>query len=160
EGKVAAQGRTDIERLMLGELRYRGVGRTPICAITTELPLDNGVCPAAAVEFATTADVYVLRGDLNEEPDATWNADGQGLDCRFAWRRLARQVCADLDEIGEQEIELAARVVKSKQIAELLAAVNAISVRFGRSVSEYVISGSGEFLTRAALEGSANHAHI
>src|SRR6478609_2182952 len=33
-GRVAAQGRTDTDRLLTGELVYGGVGRTRICAVT------------------------------------------------------------------------------------------------------------------------------
>ena len=60
DGRVAARGRNDTERLLSQELVYRGVGRTPICALTDALPLREQLCPIAAEVFATTADAYLL----------------------------------------------------------------------------------------------------
>src|SRR4051812_15384879 len=36
--KVAARGNNDTERLLNHELLYRGVGRTPVCAVVSSLP--------------------------------------------------------------------------------------------------------------------------
>ena len=75
DGRVAAIGCNDTERLLAAELVYRGVGRTPICAVTNTLPWRGETCPIAAEVFATTADAYVLTGELDEEPEEKKNLE-------------------------------------------------------------------------------------
>ena len=69
QGRVAALGCNDMQRLVSRELVYRGVGRTPICAMMSTLPVNRKSCPTAAEVFATAADAYVLTGDLIEDLD-------------------------------------------------------------------------------------------
>src|SRR5436190_20586903 len=83
DGRVAARGRNDTERLLSRELLYLGVGRTPICALTDALPLRGQLCRMAAEVFATAADAYLLLGDLNEDLEADWTADGRPLTKKF-----------------------------------------------------------------------------
>src|SRR5262249_36556925 len=79
EGRPWTESRTDTERLATGELVYTGVSRTPICAVSHTLPWRGRQCSMASELFATTADAYVLLGDLQEQCDATWTADGRPL---------------------------------------------------------------------------------
>src|SRR4051794_40357824 len=99
EGRVAARGSSDTERLLSRELLYRGVGRTPICALVDTLPLRGEQCPIAAEVFATTADAYVMHGEISEDECAEWTANGRPLIKKFARQRLARQLCTDADDL-------------------------------------------------------------
>jgi (4-(4-[2-(gamma-L-glutamylamino)ethyl]phenoxymethyl)furan-2-yl)methanamine synthase len=103
EGRVTAQGRTDMERLALRELVYSGVGRTPICAVINALPWRGSFCPVAAEVFSTTADACLLLGKTGEERQANWTADGRPLVVEYARQRLARQLCADAADFKDDD---------------------------------------------------------
>jgi probable H4MPT-linked C1 transfer pathway protein len=151
DGRVAASGRSDTERLLSQELLYRGVGRTPICALTDALPLREKLCPIAAEVFATTADAYLLLGDLNEDREADWTADGRPLTKKFACQRLARQLCADSDDLQPEEFQRIANAVRDVQHAELTRAIHMIGDRIPRPPSACILSGSGDFLAEAVV---------
>jgi probable H4MPT-linked C1 transfer pathway protein len=157
DGRVVARGRKDTERLLSQELLYRGVGRTPICALTDALPLREQLCPIAAEVFATTADAYLLLGDLNEDLEADWTADGRPLTKEFARRRLARQLCADAEDLQSEDFERIAHAVREVQCDELTRSIQAVADRLPEPPSVCVLSGTGEFLAekvvRRALSG-------
>ena len=83
------------ERLLACELVYTGVERTPLAAVVSRLPWRAGQCPLAAELFATTADAYLLLGDLPEEPTNLDTADGRPRTRSAAHARIARMFCAD-----------------------------------------------------------------
>jgi probable H4MPT-linked C1 transfer pathway protein len=151
EGRVAAVGRNDMQRLVSRELIYRGVGRTPICAMMSALPVNGKSCPIAAEMFATSADAYVLTGDLIEDPHADWTADGRPLTKEHAWQRLARQICADASDLAPGDIERMATSVRDAQHDELVSAVGAVATRMVVQPRACIVSGAGEFLARSAV---------
>jgi len=136
----------DTDRLVSGELVYTGVGRTPVCAITSWLPWRGVRCPVAAELFATAADAYVILGDLPEEPGATWTADGRGLTKELARGRLARMICADPSTFDEADAERAAKAVRAAQLSHLQEAVERVATRMAARPACVVLSGEGEFL--------------
>lgn len=154
DGQVAARGRDDTERLMSQELLYRGVGRTPICALTNALPLRGQLCPVAAEVFATTADAYLVLGHLNEDSEADWTADGRPLTTRFARQRVARQLCADADELQADDLERIANTIREVQFGELAHSIRAVTDRIPASPSVCVLGGTGEFLGEAVVRRS------
>jgi probable H4MPT-linked C1 transfer pathway protein len=151
DGRVAASGRTDKERLLSGELLYRGVGRTPICAMTDALPLGDRLCPIAAELFATTADACVLLGDVGEDATADWTADGRPLTKACARQRLARQFCADAEEIDPDDFELIAKAVREIQERELERSVQFVADRLRERPLACVMGGAGEFLANDVI---------
>jgi probable H4MPT-linked C1 transfer pathway protein len=151
DGQVAARGRDDTERLVSQELLYRGVGRTPICALTDALPLSKQLCPVAAEMFATTADAYLLLGDMPEDWEADWTADGRPLTKKFARQRLARQLCADADDLQPDDIDRIANTIRDIQDGELTRSIQTVVDRMPEPPSVCVLSGSGEFLAEAVL---------
>jgi probable H4MPT-linked C1 transfer pathway protein len=153
DGWPATTALTDSERLVTGELVYMGVGRTPLCAVTRTLPWQGQQCPVAAELFATTADAYVLVGDLPEQPDALGTADGRPLTKEFARERMARMVCADATTFSNDDAQRAAQWVRQTQIAQLRAAIATVISTMPRPPEVWVTSGSGEFLARQ-LEGT------
>jgi probable H4MPT-linked C1 transfer pathway protein len=153
-GKVVARGHTDTERLLSRELLYLGVGRTPVCAVTHALPLGDELCPVASEVFATTGDAYVLLGYLAEDPVATWTADGRPLTNDFAKRRLARQICADVDDITDGGYQVTARAIVDSLRTMLAHAIETVSQGCGSLELMYVLSGVGEAIAREALEQS------
>jgi probable H4MPT-linked C1 transfer pathway protein len=152
DGQVAARGRNDTERLLFGELLYRGIGRTPICAVVNTLPWRGQSCPIAAEVFATTADAYVMLGELNEDPQAEWTADGRPLTKECARQRLARQLCADAAELTADDFERIAISIRTAQLEELERTIQSVAHRLPEPSATCILSGSGEFLAKTAAE--------
>lgn len=149
-GKPSAGGRTDTERLQLGELVYTGVRRTPVCALLEEADLGGQACPLAAEHFATSLDAWLLLEELAEDPGCLSTADGRPATRSMAQDRLARMLCLDPQELSREEALSLAR-----QIA--LAQENKISRAIGRLIEKSrpagaFISGEGEFLALRALQ--------
>jgi hypothetical protein len=151
DGQPCTRGTTDLERLANGELLYSGVGRTPICAVTRSLPWRDIDCPVAAELYATTADAYVLLGELQEQPESVCTADGRPLTVEYSHERLARMLCADHASFTLDDAQHAAAAVRDMQLARLRDAITQLTLRMPSPPSCFVASGVGEFLARAAI---------
>ncbi|MCS7121218.1 MAG: H4MPT-linked C1 transfer pathway protein [Archaeoglobaceae archaeon] len=139
---------TDFERLKRDELIYFGILRTPVFHILKRF---SGARLAAEF-FATTADVFLVTGDIKEEDYTCETADGKGKDKISCMRRLARVLCCDLEEIGEKNVETFAFEVKKAMIDELS---KAIMEKFESYDLEKVIGcGIGEFLIEEACRSA------
>jgi probable H4MPT-linked C1 transfer pathway protein len=152
DSRAAARGSNDTERLLSQELLYRGVGRTPICALTDALPLRGQLCRMAAELFATTADAHVLLGNLPEDPTADWTADGRPLTKACAQQRLARQLCADANELTAEELLTIAKTVRDVQLDELTRSIEVVTSRMSVAPATSVVSGSGQFLAEEVAQ--------
>ncbi len=62
-GTVVVEGRTDVERLLAGELVYTGALRTNIAAVLSHVPIGGRPCPVTSELFAIAADAHLLRGE-------------------------------------------------------------------------------------------------
>jgi probable H4MPT-linked C1 transfer pathway protein len=140
------QGFNDTDRLLSGELVYSGIMRTPICALTTWLPWRGRRCPVAAELFATTADAYVVLGDLAVPTECVWTADGRPMTKKFAEERLARMICADGSTFTAEDARIAASHVREAQINQLRHAAQNVARCLPRVPERIVTSGAGEFL--------------
>jgi probable H4MPT-linked C1 transfer pathway protein len=142
DGRPVPSGRTDPERLKAGELVYTGVRRTPACAL-----LGAG---GAAEFFATTQDVYLLLGDIPEDPADADTADGRPATREFAHARLARMLCGDAETVTRtRALALAERLALVQQ-QMLDHAARRLAAKHGPPWA-LVVAGSGEFLARAAF---------
>lgn len=151
DGRPRATGLTDTERLLANELVYAGVGRTPVCAVTSTLPWRGRLCPVAAELFATTADAYLVLGELVERPDAKSAADARPMIRRYAQDRLARMICLDPAEFGEGDAIAAATAIRDAQVERLRRALAEVVEHLPKPPTCIVLSGLGEFLgTRVA----------
>lgn len=151
-GRVAARGRDDTGRLRNGELVYAGVGRTPVCALATSLPFHGAPTGLAAELFATTRDVYLLLGDLSDDPGDTSTADGRPADRAHARDRMARMVCADRSSCSLEDAVELARAADRALVDRLLSeARRACDATIGTPTLA-IVSGSGEFLARRVAE--------
>ncbi len=148
-GSVLARGRTDPERLLRGELLYTGALRTPVCAITSRVPLWNGWCPVAAELFATAQDVHLVRGRLTPDACASPTADGRPATREFAAERLARVVCADIEMLRMAEIEAIAHAIAAEQTSQIAGAINRVMAESGVA-GPIVAAGAGSFLAEDA----------
>ncbi|UUX93889.1 hydantoinase/oxoprolinase family protein [Methanoplanus endosymbiosus] len=110
------KGMTDLDRLREGYLVYSGTLRTTVPAVIRSASV-NGICtPVSSEYFAQSADVHLVLGNISESDYTSPAADGAGTDCNSSLRRLARVVCSDLCEIGEDGALDIARDFYKKQM--------------------------------------------
>jgi len=160
DGRPSAGGWNDTDRLLAGELVYTGVGRTPLCAVTHELPWQAARCPIAAELFATTADAYVLLGELPERPNCLETADGRPLTKEFARERLARMICADAATFSDEDAIRAAAHVRDCQVAAIGDALRAVAGASATAFETFITSGQGEFLARRVIAETTAQARL
>jgi probable H4MPT-linked C1 transfer pathway protein len=149
DGRVAARGRTDPERLLAGELVYTGALRTNVAAIVSRVPLWDGECPVAAEYFAVSGDAHLLRGDLAPAEYTCATPDGRPATPEFAAERLARVVCADVEMLTRVEIEAIAAAVAEAQVREIAAALSRVAPRLAPP-ARVIATGQGAFLAHRA----------
>ena len=118
-GRVSAAGKTDLEKLMVGELVYTGGLRTNVATIASSVPLRGGTARVSSELFAQSGDFHLVLGNISEEQYSTETADGRGKTLGEALARLARVVCADTEMLTEEEIVQIARYLQGKQIDQV-----------------------------------------
>ncbi len=159
DGEIRAK-RRDIERLHSHELLYSGVLRTNVAALLRTVELNGEEYPTSSELFAITADAYLVLGDITtddyrcESPNSYAFSDERAAKSReSAMRRLARVVCSDLEEIGEEGALSIAAQVKATQVRELTAAMHEMETRY--RLRKVVSAGIGEFIVKEAAEALA-----
>lgn len=148
-------GRTDLERLQSGELVYSGIRRTPLCALAHSVPLGEAYVQLAAELFATTLDVYLLTGDIPEDPSDCGTANGQAATVEAAHDRVARAICGDCLEVSLEEARGIARFLADVQQQRLAGALKRVLAGSGTPVESVLIAGSGSFLAQRLVEGDS-----
>ena len=156
ERRVSAAGKTDLEKLMVGELVYTGSLRTNVAAIVRSVPLRRGVARVSSELFALSADAHLVLGNISENEYMVETADGRGKTKAEALARLARVVCADTEMLTEQEIIQIARHIHDKQVEQVVEGLSQVYSRV-RSLTtakiSVVITGLGkDFIARTAAQ--------
>lgn len=154
DGRPAARGATDLERLLNHELVYAGARRTPLCAVAAAVTVRGRTCPVAAELFATMLDVGLLLGRVAEDAADLQTADGRPATIARAHDRIARMVCCDRDEIGLAEARQIARCFDDALRNRLLTAIGVVAGRDDGGIRTVIVSGSGDAL---ALRLIAEH---
>ena len=127
DGRVAADGRTDLDRLLAGELVYTGALRTNLAAIAPRVPVRGRWCPVASELFAISGDVHLILGHLAPEAYTCPTPDGRAASVECARERVARLVCADTEQLGVAEIEAIAAYLHAEQVGQIEAAARRVS---------------------------------
>ena len=148
-GKDVAQGRTDPERLLTGELVYTGALRTPAEAVVSHVPLWDGQAGVAADGFALIGDAHLWLGRLEPRDYTCRTPDGNVPSRESAADRLARLVCADRDILDDQAIDGIARALADAQVDTVAEALERVLTRWP-SIRLAVITGLGDFIAREA----------
>ena len=155
-GKIAAEGKTDLEKLMDGELVYTGSLRTNVATILSSIPIREGKALVSSEFFAQSGDVHLILGNINEEDYIVETPDGQRKTRKGAMARLARVVCADIDMLSEQEIIDIAQSVWEKQIEQICEGLKLVYDRLVFSLKRktpIVVTGIGrDFLAKKAVQ--------
>ena len=152
-GAVAAEGRTDPERLVSCELVYSGALRTPTEAIASHVSVGDTVAGVSAEGFALAGDVHVWRGDLDPADYTCPTPDGRPTTREFAGERLARVVCADRDLLDAAAVSSIADSLAGAQVARIAAAIARVRTRHP-SLRTAVVTGLGAFLGAAAADAA------
>ena len=150
-GSVAARGRTDVDRLLAGELVYTGALRTNIAAVLSEVPIGGEPCPVSSELFAITADAHLLLGNLAPEQCTCSFPDDRGASLSEVRSRLARVVCADPEQLADGDLEAIAGAVQEAQIGSIAGALARVAGRMPVRAPVLAV-GVGAFLARAAAE--------
>lgn len=151
DGQPKAVGKTDTERLLLGELVYTGIERSPVCAVADKGPYRGRSCPLVHEVFATMLDAYLLLDELPEDMAVHTTADGKPATKAHARTRLGRMFAADGEEFHHRDAIELAKALANAQSAKLAVAVQMVKDRQQKPPSTVILSGHGEFLARDVL---------
>lgn len=94
-------GLSDLDRLQKGFLVYTGMLRTSIPAILRDVTIRGLRTRVSTEYFAASADAHLVLGNITAAQYTCDTPDHKGKTREASLRRLARVVCADLEEIGE-----------------------------------------------------------
>ncbi|PWR73846.1 hydantoinase/oxoprolinase family protein [Methanospirillum lacunae] len=119
-------GQTDLTRLQQGYLVYCGLLRTNVATLIHNAEVSGINTPVSTEYFASTGDVYIALNRIEETLFSADTADRKGTDRTSCLRRLARVVCADLEEIGESGALDVARSVYNVQMNLIGSAVQKV----------------------------------
>ncbi|MFL5958515.1 MAG: hydantoinase/oxoprolinase family protein [Solirubrobacterales bacterium] len=150
-GRVAAVGRTDLDRLLAGELVYTGALRTNLAAIAPRVPVRDCWCPVTSELFAISADVQLILGHITGDAYTCATPDGRPPSVEYARERVARLVCSDAEQLAAEEIDAIAAFLHAKQVRQIEAAARRVSGRFEGALP-VVPLGAGAFLAREAAQ--------
>jgi probable H4MPT-linked C1 transfer pathway protein len=153
-GKPAASGKTDTQRLLTGELVYTGVERSPVCAVAAATMYRSDPIQVVQEFFATMRDVYIILERLAEDPTSFESADRRAATKPYARQRLARMVAADQEEFNHRDALTLANDVAEQHAAHLRAAIVRVTNKMAEKPTKVILSGHGEFLAAAAMEGT------
>ena len=151
EGRVAAIGRTDVERLATGELVYSGAVRTPVEALTHYVLLRGATVGVSAEAFALAGDVHLWRGTLAPIDYTAPTPDGRPANRELAGERLARVVCGDRELLDASDIDSIAACAAEAQVERIAASIQRVHARHP-SLQTAVVTGVGDFIAVAAAE--------
>jgi len=161
-GEVAARGRTDLERLLHGELVYTGALRTNVAAALSHVAIGGRPCPVSSELFAISADAHLLRGNLQPQQCTCTFPDGRGASLPEVRSRLARVVCADPEQLAAGDLEAIAAAVEAAQVASIAAALARVAARIGPGAGAgagVLAVGVGAFLALAAAQRCGLRVH-
>ncbi len=150
-GKPVPEGTTDIDRLRSGELVYTGVLRATIPSIARVLPVHGEPVPVSFEKFALMADVHLILGNITREQYDCDTADGRSTSIADCKKRLARMVCEDAAELGDDVIMEMARFLADTQVRMVQDGLERTARRSSRDLP-CVLTGLGE--TSLALQAA------
>ena len=140
--------KTDFLRLASGELVYMGLLRTRLDSILPVARIRGHHVPLAPELFAIIADAHLALGHIDQDRYSCDTADGKDRGRSSSLRRLARSVCADLEEIGERGAMAIAEQACTEQKRILVSAMERQAERHG--LERVAAAGLGEWLIAEA----------
>lgn len=120
DGRPAALGLTDAERLISGELVYTGLTRTALMAIADEAPFQGTRQRLVREYYATAADARRVLGTLPDGVDLHATADGRGTSRAESLARFARMLGRDAVDGSDVDWRAAAAAILDRQLESIL----------------------------------------
>lgn len=145
DGRVAALGATDAERLARGELAYAGFTRGAPQAYARRAPIDGQWTPLVNEAFSAMADVRRVLSDLPEGEtyaDLSPTADGRARTIAASRARLARLVGRDAADLRDAQSRVFAEYLARAQSRVIEDQIAILSSR-GAFASDAPIVGAG-----------------
>ncbi len=96
----ALLGLSDLARLQKGYFVYTGMLRTPVATLLSSVNLVGKETPVSTEYFAASADAHLVLGHITQDEYTCDTPDHREKTPDASLHRLARVVCADLEEIG------------------------------------------------------------
>jgi probable H4MPT-linked C1 transfer pathway protein len=144
-------GLTDLDRLRRGYLLYTGLLRTSLPTQIPAVTLKGIEVPVCAEHFAIAADAHLVLGHISPRLYSCDTPDGGQKNVAAALRRLARVVCADLEEIGPEGAMEIARQFWEAQRDRIREATDRVFRECG--ADDVVVAGIGSSLLARELGG-------
>jgi probable H4MPT-linked C1 transfer pathway protein len=146
-GKVSSRGKTDLDRLVAGELVYTGLLRTHLASIVHAVPIGGQFCPVSSEYFSISGDVHLILGHIQPADYDCPTPDGRPASLETARARLARLVCADTDMLAQEAIDRMAEFIYQQQIAQISRALSQVLSYLPSSQDIQVVAlGAGAFI--------------
>jgi len=151
KGRPLAE-KTDFKRLAHGELLYMGLLRTHLGILLSSVRLAGQTVPLSPELFAIAADAYLAIGEILPDDYSCDTPDGAEKTRPAALRRLARLVCADLEEIGEGGALAIAEQAADRQFRMLVKGIerqaekHSLKTVAAAGIGERVIADAASFL--------------
>jgi probable H4MPT-linked C1 transfer pathway protein len=146
------KGLNDLKRLQKGYLVYSGMLRGNIATLLPSVVLDGITTPASSEYFAISADAHLALGHITPADYTCDTPDRKEKNPDASLKRLARVVCADLDEIGKQGALQIAGQFWERQRELICGQVLRIANECG--TGEIIIAGIGAPLFARELDGA------
>ncbi|MDD1683399.1 MAG: H4MPT-linked C1 transfer pathway protein [Methanoregula sp.] len=143
---------TDTKRLQAGYLIYTGMLRTSVATLLRSVDLAGVPTPVSTEYFAISADVHLVLGHITPDRYTCDTPDRKEKNRTTSLRRLARVVCADLDEIGTEGAEQIAEQFWAVQRTLICNQVKTIADSSG--AKEIIVAGIGALLFSRELGGT------
>ncbi|MFZ1897026.1 hydantoinase/oxoprolinase family protein [Methanoregula sp.] len=148
----ALRGLSDLDRLRKGYLVYTGMLRTPVATLISSVDISGITTPVSTEYFATSADAHLVLGNIAPDEYTCDTPDHREKTPEASLRRLARVVCADLEEIGEEGALQVARAFWDRQRKIICSAV--LRVKEESGASSVIVAGLGASLFARECDGS------
>jgi (4-(4-[2-(gamma-L-glutamylamino)ethyl]phenoxymethyl)furan-2-yl)methanamine synthase len=147
------RGLTDLARLRQGYLIYTGMLRTNLATILRSVELEGIRTPVSTEYFATSADAHLVLGNITADQYTCDTPDHKEKSREASLRRLARVVCADLEEIGSDgAMEIALQFLNEQRRMICTGVRNCVAAS---SADEILVAGIGAPLFTRELGGTS-----
>lgn len=145
-------GMTDTTRLQAGYLCYTGMLRTSVAVLLRSADLAGVPTPVSTEYFASSADVHLVLGHITPDLYTCDTPDRKEKTPEASLRRLARVVCADLDQIGPEGARQIAEQFWTVQREMISGQVKKMVKSSG--AKEVIVAGIGAPLFSSELGGT------
>jgi probable H4MPT-linked C1 transfer pathway protein len=158
-GKPSTQGKSDLERLIHHELIYTGGLRATIPSITHFVPLNDELIRISFEKFALISDVHMILNNITKEEYFNDTADNRSKSIDDCYARLSRIICADIESIDTEQLDVIANYIYQKQIELISSEVKLFLDEIKKRLPEisyplkfYITGLSANFLIKPVLE--------